>query len=272
MVATPIGHLEDLTPRARRLLASVPVIAAEDTRSARRLLAGAGIKTEAAIVSVHAHNERAGAAKVMRLLETHESALYLSDAGTPGVSDPGAELVRQARACGVRIVPVPGASALTAILSAKGGAPAVPMHFMGFPPAAKKRRDFFNEVRGLNGCVVLFEAPHRIVSTVADLQPILADEAPLLVGRELTKYHEQIVEAPVREIARRLETGDIPRRGEFVLCFDIARPPTRPALDAEALFSELLAHLPPRKAASLTGKIVGADSNALYRAHLAKKK
>ena len=191
VVATPIGTLEDLTFRALRTLREVHLIAAEDTRRTSKLLAHYEIRKP--LVSLHEHNEaRESPRLVERLLNGQDIAL-VSDAGTPGISDPGQHLVAAARSAGVRIVPVPGASAITAVLSASG-LPGGTGTFMGFPPySGQARKDWLDSLRDEPGKVVFFESPHRIARTMGEVAQ-LSVMRPIIVGRELTKIHETLVE------------------------------------------------------------------------------
>jgi 16S rRNA (cytidine1402-2'-O)-methyltransferase len=207
VVATPIGNLEDITLRALRVLREVAVVAAEDTRRTGNLLRHYQIATP--LVSLHAHNEGLRVDPLIRRLQAGESIAVVSDAGTPGISDPGAQLVSAARRAGVRVDPVPGPSAVTAILSASGLV-FERFAFAGFPPIrAKDRARWFRWVGALEDTpVVCFEAPHRIRRFLEDARKLLA-ERPILVARELTKAHEEWLDG----------TNDVPERGEFVIVF-----------------------------------------------------
>ena len=205
VVATPIGNLEDITLRALRVLREVAVIAAEDTRRTSNLLRHYQIETP--LISLHEHNEHQRLASLLRRLHAGESIAVVSDAGTPGVSDPGARLVSAARQAGVRVDPIPGASAVTAALSASGLA-FDRFAFAGFPPIRSKDRNrWFGWVSSLPDVpVVCFEAPHRIKRFLAEAQQLLANR-PILVARELTKAHEQWLN----------QADEVPERGEFVV-------------------------------------------------------
>ena len=210
VVATPIGNLEDITLRALRVLGEVAVIAAEDTRRTGNLLRHFEITTP--LLSLHQHNEHARVASLLRRLEAGDSIALVSDAGTPGISDPGAKLVRAARQAGFRVDPVPGPSALTAALSA-AGLNADRFLFAGFPPFRSKDR-----IRWLQWVaehtdvpVVCFEAPHRLAKTLKDLH--ILGERPIILAKELTKIHETWTEGPVH----RVEAPQSEARGEFVI-------------------------------------------------------
>ena len=215
VVATPIGNLEDVTYRALRVLREVALIAAEDTRRTNRLLQHYSISTPT--TSLHEHNEHRKADELVRRLLTGESIALVSDAGTPLVSDPGSRLVARAHAAGIRVEPVPGASALMAALSAAGFETTL-VHFAGFPPArGRQRAAWFDEAAGLTGVLVFYEAPHRIRDTLEELVGKVGDR-DAAVGRELTKVHEELV---VRPISRQLvELGD--PRGEYTIVVQLA--------------------------------------------------
>jgi 16S rRNA (cytidine1402-2'-O)-methyltransferase len=190
VVATPIGNLEDLTARARRILGEVDLIAAEDTRRTAKLLAHCGISRP--MISLHAHNEHREAGRLVAKLLAGSSIALVSDAGTPGISDPGTLLVREARARGVKVSPIPGPSAVMAALSV-AGLPADRFVFMGFPPrSGSARGKWLNDLAQSRSTAVFFEAPHRITRTLADVSEKLV-QRQILVFRELTKIHEELV-------------------------------------------------------------------------------
>lgn len=197
VVATPIGNLEDISARALRVLREVNLIAAEDTRRTAHLLARYGIATPA--TSLHEHNEDKKAGALVRRLLSGESIALVSDAGTPAVSDPGAELVRAAAADGIRVEPIPGPSAVIAAISATG-LPSVGFQFIGFAPKKSgERRDWLERMRQTDLASVFFESPHRIKFTLEDLQRTLGDRE-VLIARELTKLHEQLVRGPISTV------------------------------------------------------------------------
>ena len=217
VVATPIGNLEDVTLRALRVLREVAVIAAEDTRRTSRLLQHYSISTPT--TSLHEHNERAKTAQVLRRLAAGESVALVSDAGTPLLSDPGAALVSAAHAAGIRVEPVPGASALTAALSG-AGFEADAIHFAGFPPAkGTARQRWFERAAQLAGILVLYEAPHRIRDTLQDLLRRVGNR-PCALGRELTKAHEELVVRPIMDHLAVLREP----RGEYTVVLLLAGP------------------------------------------------
>ena len=215
LVATPIGNLEDITRRARRVLAEVAVVACEDTRRTRALLEHFGIK--ARTLSYHEHNERERAAELVSMLEAGASVAVVTDAGTPGVSDPGYRVVRACAERGLRVVPVPGAAAFVAALTASG-LPTDEFYFGGFlPPRTHARRARLAEVRALRATLVFYETPHRVAQALADAREVLG-EREAAVARELTKLHEEIVRGRLSELAARF--SDKQARGELVLVID----------------------------------------------------
>ena len=228
VVATPIGNLEDVTLRALRILREVSLVAAEDTRRTSKLLQHYSIPTPA--TSLHEHNEREKAPRLIDRLRAGESIALVSDAGTPAISDPGSALVGLAHAAGIVVQPVPGPSAITAIVSA-AGMPADPFSFVGFPPNRSNRRKTW--LRGLRThpfALVMYEAPHRIVQTLNDIAAELG-ERTVAMGRELTKVHEFLA---VRPISAWLADPPV-AQGEFVL---FVFPSAAPAVPREAKTDE----------------------------------
>ena len=233
VVATPIGNLEDVTLRALRILREVSVIAAEDTRRTSRLLQHYSISTPT--ISLHEHNERGKTPSLVERLTRGESVALVSDAGTPVVSDPGAQLVAAAHAAGVRVEPIPGPSALLAAISSSGfGGDG--FLFLGFPPSrAQQRRKWLSAVAGETRPLVLYEAPHRIRDTLEDLKAILGDRT-VAMGRELTKAHEELV---VRPISYMLDHMRDPK-GEYTVVIAPAEggDVTRTAPSVDSLWEE----------------------------------
>jgi len=216
LVSTPIGNLEDITHRAIRLLGEVELIACEDTRHTRKLLNHYGIKTRT--ISYHEHNERERAAELLKLIESGANVAIVSDAGTPGISDPGFRLARFAIEGGVRVVPVPGASALITALVASG-MPTDEFFFGGFLPARSgARRARLTELRLFPATLIFYEGPHRIAATLKDAYEILG-EREAVVARELTKMHEEIARGRLSELAERFSSPEN-ARGEMVLIID----------------------------------------------------
>ena len=212
LVATPIGNLEDVSARALRVLREVDLVAAEDTRHTRRLLQHFGI--EARVVSLHEHNERARATSLVERVRGGESVALVTDAGSPGIADPGFPVVRAAVAEGVRVESIPGPSAVIAALQVSG-LPTDAFLFAGFlPPRGAARRWRLEELSRLRETVVVFESPHRIEACLADLETVWA-QRPIALVRELTKVHEQVLRGTPREVREALRAEW--RRGEMVL-------------------------------------------------------
>jgi len=213
LVATPIGNLDDLSPRAVRALAEADLVACEDTRHTGRLLAHLGI--DKPMVSLHEHNERRRIPELITALATGKTIAVASDAGTPLVSDPGFPLVRAAIAAGARVEPIPGPSAILAALVASG-LPPYPFTFAGFaPPKSGKRRTFYRELGALGHTIVVYESPHRLAASLADAVAELGPDRPGALARELTKLHEEIVRGPLVELAA--WAGSKKLLGEFVV-------------------------------------------------------
>ncbi|HET7199074.1 MAG TPA: 16S rRNA (cytidine(1402)-2'-O)-methyltransferase [Burkholderiales bacterium] len=261
VVATPIGNLGDMGARAVETLKAVALIACEDTRTTRTLLTRYGIATRS--VALHQHNERAAAAKLVALLREGKDIALVSDAGTPALSDPGATLVAEAHRAGARVSPVPGPSAAAAAFSA-AGFPASGFFFAGFLPPGGAARKKALAALDMPWPVVLYEAPHRLAGTLADLARQLSAERPIVICRELSKKFEEIARLPLGEAARWLEA---PHRGqgEFVLVLAPGEEKRAQGLDAERVLEVLLEALPPSEAAKLAARISGAPKNLLYR-------
>jgi len=273
VVATPLGNARDLTLRALDILRSVDLVAAEDTRLSAPLLRRYGIAVR--LLSLNAHNEDARARTIADALAKGQSVAVITDAGTPGISDPGARLVRAVRDAGHGVVPIPGPSAVAAALSV-AGIEAARFAFLGFlPPQAKARRALLDSVAALPLALVLYEAPHRVRATVDALLEVLDGTRALIVARELTKLHETITRVPLVD-APAWFAGDANReRGEFVLIVDA--PAGRTAHvesvtpEAELWLRALLAELPPARAARVVAAATGASRDVLYARALALK-
>ncbi len=262
VVATPIGNLDDLTGRARQTLATVDLVAAEDTRHTRRLLFSIGANP--ALLALHDHNEEQATQRVIEALEGGRNVALVSDAGTPLVSDPGYRLVRAARGRDLPVVPIPGASAVTAALSV-AGLPTDRFCFEGFAPAKPAaRRKWLAERAAEQRTMVFFESVHRVAECLADMVAAFGADRAAFVGRELTKLHEQCVSATLGELQRMVEAGDIVGKGEFVLV--VAGAPGRPqsAIDVDRLLAALSSHLSAKDAARIVADLTGEKKNALY--------
>lgn len=267
MVATPLGNLRDVTLRALDVLGSADVIAAEDTRVTAVLLRHYGIATRP--LSMHEHNEARRVAHIERLLRAGKSVALVSDAGTPAVSDPGARLVAAIRSAGLNVVPIPGANAAVAAISA-AGLDAERFVFMGFlPPAAKARRALLALVAQLPLAIVIYEAPHRAARTIAELTQALGGGRTIFIAREITKKFETLARLPLDGAAAWLEADPNRQRGEFVLVVD--RPAGTASKDGDALpfdvdrlLAALAQELPPTRAARVAADATGLARDALY--------
>jgi 16S rRNA (cytidine1402-2'-O)-methyltransferase len=265
VVATPIGNLRDITLRALEVLATADVVAAEDTRNTAHLLFEHGISTKNKLIALHRHNERGTAEKIIARLQAGESVAFVSDAGTPAISDPGALLVQAVRAAGLRVIPVPGASAGLAALSASGlNEP----HFLfyGFlPNKPAARRAALQSLISYPCTLVFYEAPHRIVECVADLYAVLGGERQIVLAREITKLFETIHACALRDAVAWLESDSNQQRGEFVVLVSGVIPQPGLSLETIDTLSKLLDELPLRQAVQLAAKISGANRNELYQ-------
>ena len=263
IVATPIGNLEDLSPRAQRTLAEVAAVCAEDTRHTRRLLGHYGIDAE--LVALHEHNEQALAVRLVQRLQAGESLALVSDAGTPLVSDPGFRLVAAARAAGIRVSPVPGPSALIAALSV-AGLPSDRFAFEGFLPAkAAARRERLQKLAGESRTLLFYESSHRIVDTLEDMVVAFGSERRAVLARELTKLFETVLDGSLEALRDRVQADADQRKGEFVLVVEGAGDDADAALaEGRRVYALLSSHLPPSAAARLAAEITGAPRKALY--------
>jgi 16S rRNA (cytidine1402-2'-O)-methyltransferase len=264
VVATPIGNLADLTLRALHVLALVDAIACEDTRHSAALLRHFALAKP--LVALHEHNERAAAGAVLERLARGERVAYVSDAGTPALSDPGAELVAAARDAGYRVVPIPGASSALAALAAAGDTVSTGFAFVGFLAArGSERARALADVGRAAATQIVFEAPHRIDALAAELAAACPDRRTTLC-RELTKQFESIATMPARGLPAWLAAEPNRSRGEFVVVLH-ALAATLSVGDAgahDAVLGPLLAALPLKQAVALAGEISGAPRNALY--------
>ena len=261
VVATPIGNLSDASPRSLETLRAVDLVACEDTRTTQVLLARHGIK--ARTFALHEHNERAAAARLLEGLLAGDDVALVSDAGTPGISDPGAVLVAQAHGAGVRVSPLPGPSAAIAALSASGFS-AERFLFAGFLPAAAAARR--KELRELEVPfpVVLYEAPHRILDTVSDLLAQFGPAREIVLARELSKKFEEVARLPLAQAPAWLSATAHRQQGEFVLVLAPGEARPADAAQAQRTLEVLLEALGPSEAARLAARITGASRRALY--------
>ncbi|MBX8489447.1 16S rRNA (cytidine(1402)-2'-O)-methyltransferase [Pseudomonas cichorii] len=273
VVATPIGNLDDMSVRALKVLREVALIAAEDTRHSSRLMQHFGISTP--LAACHEHNERdEGSRFITRLLAGDDVAL-ISDAGTPLISDPGYHLVRQARAAGVQVVPVPGACALIAALSA-AGLPSDRFIFEGFLPAkAVGRKSRLEILREEPRTLIFYEAPHRILECLQDMEQVFGPDRPALLARELTKTFETLKGLPLAQLRAFVEGDSNQQRGECVVLVAGWTPPEdEDVVGAEArrVLDLLLEEMPLKRAAALAAEITGVRKNLLYQVALDKQK
>jgi 16S rRNA (cytidine1402-2'-O)-methyltransferase len=272
VVATPIGRLSDLSPRAADLLRQVDVVAAEDTRVTRVLLDHVGARPRVLLAN-HAHNEARVCPQIVARIQAGESVALTSDAGTPGISDPGARVVAAVHEAGLPVIPVPGPSALAALLSV-AGLPEGPVHFEGFLPArAAARLERLRTLSRLSASVVIYESPHRIEATVQAIADVLEPERTVILGRELTKRFEQVHRSSASRLPGWMAEDANRTRGEFVLAFAGAPAPMAgEAEDAEIAqqaslddwLRALCEAMPPRQAAQVAARATGLRANALY--------
>lgn len=266
VVATPIGHGDDLSPRARAVLAAADQVAAEDTRTSARLLGEQGLH-QLPLTAVHDHNESARVPGLIQRLQAGESVALISDAGTPLISDPGYRLIAAAHDAGVKVVPIPGPCAAIAALSAAGLA-SDRFQFEGFLPARQGARQArLKLLAEAPHTLIFYEAPHRIVETLEDLVAVFGGERLATLARELTKTFETVRRAPLAELSAWVTGDSDQQRGEIVLV--VAGAPEREAGDACALTAEdilrvLVRELPIKQAAGLAAELLGLKRNALY--------
>jgi len=273
VVATPIGNLEDITVRALRILREVAVIAAEDTRRTAHLLARHAIATPT--TSLHEHNEAGKSASLVARLKRGDHVALVSDAGTPTVSDPGGHLIGQAIEAGIRVEAIPGPSAVLAALAASG-LPTDSFSFLGFPPTrSKDRKQWFSRAKDLGGTVIFFEAPHRIRETLEELRRMVGD-CPVVIGRELTKIHEQLVRGPISAVLSSLTEA----RGEFTVValigqspdLNLGRAPSESDLVLEIGEMTTNGQTTKRKAINIVARKHGLAPNEVYKALESAKK
>jgi 16S rRNA (cytidine1402-2'-O)-methyltransferase len=263
VVATPIGNLGDLSQRAREVLAAVDAICAEDTRHTQPLLTAFGI--DKPLVALHEHNEAEQAGKLVARLQAGQSLALVSDAGTPLVSDPGYRFVREVRAAGLSVSPIPGACAAIAALSV-AGIPSDRFCFEGFLPAkASARRERLQALARETRTLVFYESSHRIEESLVDFIGAFGAEREAIVGRELTKLFETVIGDTLATILEKVRADENQRKGEFVLvvrgCEDDA---AAILVEGKRLYAKLAEHLSPSQAAKLAAELSGASRKALY--------
>lgn len=271
MVATPIGNLRDISLRALDILKSADLIAAEDTRNTGHLLSHFGIAVK--LLALHEHNEMAAAPGIIGQLREGKTIALVSDAGTPGISDPGAVLVKAVREAGLPVIPVPGANAAACALSASGMT-APHFLFYGFLPAKPgSRRQALEGLKALPYTLVFYEAPHRILETVADLATVLGADREIGFARELTKLFEQTHVCRLGEATAWLESDPNRQRGEFVLLLSGAPAETHDGVSegARRTLAALMAELPLKQAVKLAAEISGEKKNGIYELALQLK-
>ncbi|WP_159017328.1 16S rRNA (cytidine(1402)-2'-O)-methyltransferase [Cognatiluteimonas profundi] len=263
VVATPIGNLGDLSPRALDVLKSVAAICAEDTRHTRQLLAHYGV--EKPLVALHEHNEDALAERLVARLVAGESLALVSDAGTPLVSDPGFRLVRAARIAGIRVSPLPGPCAFIAALSA-AGLPSDRFVFEGFLPAkAGARRERLRQLAAETRTLAFYESSHRIADALADMVLAFGSDRPAVIARELTKLFETVLDGGLGDLHATIVADPNQRKGEFVVLVQgAAEDADARIVEGRRLYAVLGQHLPPSTAAKLAAELSGAPRKALY--------
>jgi 16S rRNA (cytidine1402-2'-O)-methyltransferase len=265
VVATPIGNLGDLSPRAREVLAAVDAICAEDTRHTQPLLTAFGI--DKPLVALHEHNEAEQAAKLVVRLQAGQTLALVSDAGTPLVSDPGYRFVREVRAAGLSVSPIPGACAAIAALSV-AGIPSDRFCFEGFLPAkSSARRERLQLLARETRTLVFYESSHRIEESLVDFIAVFGAEREAVVGRELTKLFETVLGDTLATILERVRADENQRKGEFVLIVRGCEDDAAAVLaEGKRLYAKLAEHMKPSQAAKLAADLSGAPRKALYGA------
>jgi 16S rRNA (cytidine1402-2'-O)-methyltransferase len=270
VVATPIGNVTDISVRALHVLAMVDAVACEDTRNTGHLLTRFGLHKH--MIAAHQHNEREVADKLIHRLQAGERIALVSDAGTPAVSDPGARIVDAVRAAGLRVVPLPGASAALAALSASGLVNDR-FHFFGFLPAkAKQRETALAELLGMTATIVFYEAPHRILDCVGALAEVFEPTRQVVFARELTKLFEEIHRCPLSDALAWVKADSNREKGEYVVLLEgAAAAADADEAQAERILAILLSECSVKQAASLAAQITGRKKNALYERALQMK-
>ena len=262
IVATPLGNLGDMSPRAVEVLSGVTLIAAEDTRHSAPLLRHFGVRTPC--IALHEHNEREISPAIVERLAKGDSVALISDAGTPLVSDPGYPLVQAARAKGIQVSPVPGPSALIAALSASG-LPSDRFVFEGFLPARSgARRTRLAELCDESRTLIFYESPHRIIDCLDDMATVLGTDRPAVIARELTKLFETIHNDSLAGLCTWLRADKNQQKGEFVILVHGSTLEAGSEVEAQRVVQILMTELPVKQAAALAAQITGLKKNALY--------
>ena len=271
VLATPIGNLADIGLRALHVLTLADALACEDTRHSQALLRSYGVaKPSGAFLALHQHNETGAAEDVIVRLQSGQRVAYLSDAGTPAISDPGAKLVAMVQAAGFRVIPIPGASSVTALLSVSGCQGDGSFVFLGFLPSkSQERQTAIQSMAQEARAQVFLEAPHRIEAVAKDMA--LLGERMLSVGRELTKQFEEVAVMPANKLSAWLGESAQRSKGEFALVLHPLAVAAPGLAEAERVLDLLLAELPTKSAVRLAAQISGAPRNTLYALALQKK-
>lgn len=269
VVATPIGNVGDITLRALNVLSLVDAIACEDTRNTAHLLTRYGLTKE--LIAAHEHNEREAAQRLIERLHAGQRIALVSDAGTPAVSDPGARIVDAVRAAGLRVTPLPGASAVVGALSASGLVNDR-FYFVGFLPSKPRQREAaLRELLHVEATLAFYEAPHRIADTIAALGTVFEPQRQVVFARELTKLFEEVHRCALADAPAWLAADPHHLKGEFVVLLEGAAAPAEDDAEAERVLAILLAECPVKQAAALAAQITGLKKNALYERALRMK-
>ncbi|MCY3988736.1 MAG: 16S rRNA (cytidine(1402)-2'-O)-methyltransferase [Gammaproteobacteria bacterium] len=262
VAATPIGNLNDVSTRLKATLERVSGVVAEDTRRSRKLLHSLGIRV--AMVSLHAHNERSRISELLGRLLSGEDLALMSDAGTPGISDPGMRLVREARQSGIRVTPLPGPCAAVAALSV-AGFPADRFHFEGFLPSRQAaRRSRLKQIKAVPETLVFYEAVHRLTAALQDMREVFGGERKAFLARELTKIHESTHGGTLADLCRKAASGKIVLKGEFTLVLGGDGGPDGDEAALDSILTALLEELPTRQAARLGAKLTRTPRRVAY--------
>jgi len=265
VVATPIGNLADISERAQQVFEAVDVIAAEDTRHTKRLLNHLGVSKQ--LIAVHDHNESQAAASLIERLGQGQSVALVSDAGTPLIADPGFHVLKEVVQAGFNVVPVPGACAVITALCASA-LPTDRFIFDGFlPPKTGARQQYFQSILAQVRTLVVYESPHRIVASLADMESVLGEDKEIVLARELTKTFETFLRGTIAEVRAMVEGDNNQQKGEFVLMIRGALQAKKQDVSDEAiqLLKVLAEELPLKQAAALTAKATGFKKNKLYQ-------